>query len=172
LTAPAGTEQRNTAGTRLGWKIDTRAHGGYVVAPGSALSAPAGGRYRLLDASKPLAVPPWLLQRLSPPPLPPQRPVAVAVPGDRRSTYLGAALAQEADRVLTAQSKGQSRNHALYLAAVALGQLVAGGAITAERVEGGLQQAGVAAGLEPGEILPTIRSGLRAGANRPRQVSA
>src|SRR5690606_18675731 len=38
FTAPDGVQLRNTAGERgngLGWKIDTRAWGGYVVAPGS-----------------------------------------------------------------------------------------------------------------------------------------
>ena len=39
--APAEDERlRNTAGT-LGWKVDTRAHGGYVVAPGSVVDGRA-----------------------------------------------------------------------------------------------------------------------------------
>jgi hypothetical protein len=44
---PAGTALRNTSGDRgrgLGWKIDTRAHGGYVVAAGSVVPA---GTYRV-----------------------------------------------------------------------------------------------------------------------------
>ena len=40
---PAGPALRNTAG-RLGWKIDTRGHGGFVVATGSLRR---DGRYRI-----------------------------------------------------------------------------------------------------------------------------
>ncbi|MDT7706430.1 MAG: hypothetical protein QOG20_2037 [Pseudonocardiales bacterium] len=70
--APSGVELRNTAGL-LGWKIDTRAHGGYVVAPGSTTSASA---YTVTDG-RPVAELPgclpgwlagWLLQRLRPAP--------------------------------------------------------------------------------------------------------
>ncbi len=37
---PIGPELRNTTGERggLGWKVDTRAHGGYVVAAGSTVA--------------------------------------------------------------------------------------------------------------------------------------
>jgi hypothetical protein len=58
--APSGVELRNTAGL-LGWKIDTRAHGGYVVAPGSTTSASA---YTVTDgrpvAELPGCLPGWL----------------------------------------------------------------------------------------------------------------
>src|SRR5690606_4438245 len=45
FTAPTGPELRNTAGA-LGWKIDTRAHGGYVVGAGSTID---GNRYTVVD---------------------------------------------------------------------------------------------------------------------------
>src|SRR5699024_7772308 len=41
FTTPEGVELRNTEGERgrgLGWKVDTRAAGGYVLAPGSITS--------------------------------------------------------------------------------------------------------------------------------------
>jgi hypothetical protein len=38
FTTPAGVQLRNSAG-RLGWLIDTRAHGGYGSAPGRACTA-------------------------------------------------------------------------------------------------------------------------------------
>lgn len=50
--APEGAELRNTCG-RLGWRIDTRAHGGYVLAAGSRLSGPAGARYEVLRDQAP-----------------------------------------------------------------------------------------------------------------------
>jgi hypothetical protein len=167
-TAPEGAALRNTAGA-LGWKVDTRAHGGYVVAAGSRLARPAGGTYRRLRDLPPALLPPGLFQRLRPRPLPPQRPTPVPVDHGRVSNYLREALDREAGRVLAAP-KG-TRNQALYYAAVALGQLVAGGALTAEQVTGVLEHAGARAGLLAWEIPHTIASGLRAGAKRPRQVA-
>jgi hypothetical protein len=169
FAAPAGSGLRNTAGTALGWKIDTRAHGGYVVAAGSALTSPASGSYAVLRDREPALLPPWMFQHLAGPPLPPQRPMPVPVEDVRVSTYLRAALDHEAARVLAAP-QGR-RNHALYTAAVALGQLVAGGALTAEQVVGVLEHAAQAAGLTSQEVPRTIASGLRAGARRPREVS-
>ena len=49
FTAPPGVRLGNTAGELgrgLGWLIDTRGHGGYVVAPGSVVDLP--GRHRPL----------------------------------------------------------------------------------------------------------------------------
>jgi Bifunctional DNA primase/polymerase, N-terminal len=172
--APDGPELRNTEGDKgngLGWLIDTRAHGGYVVGPGSLVDLPDGtGPYEVIHNAAPAPLPPWLFQRLSPPPLPPQRPVNVTVPDGRESAYLRAALQREAERVATAPH-GQ-RNRALYLAAVALGQLAAGGALTEHEVTSLLEQRGVTAGLTATECRHTIASGLRAGAKRPRTVAA
>ncbi|MDI1465047.1 DNA primase, partial [Catellatospora sp. KI3] len=56
--------------------------------------------------------------------------------------------------------------------AVALGQLVAGGALREQDVEGLLTQAAFSIGLRPMETARTIASGLRAGARRPRTVAA
>jgi hypothetical protein len=57
-------------------------------------------------------------------------------------------------------------------AAVALGQLVAGGALTTEQVTSVLEHAGHQVGQTPREIPRTIASGLTAGAKRPRQVTS
>jgi hypothetical protein len=165
---PADSRLRNTAGS-LGWKVDTRAHGGYVVAAGSALAGPAGGTYRRLRDLEPVPLPPAVFQRLSAPPLPPQRPTPVPVVDGRVSNYLRVALDREAARVRTAPQG--TRNRALYLAAVALGQLATGGALPAEHVRGLLEHAAMTVGLAPLETRRTITSGLRAGAKRPRQVA-
>jgi bifunctional DNA primase/polymerase-like protein len=62
----AGVALRNTEGDRgrgLGWKVDTRAHGGYVVAAGSVV---AGRTYWALDDRDPIPLPVWLAERLAP----------------------------------------------------------------------------------------------------------
>jgi hypothetical protein len=54
-TAPVGAVLRNTQGV-IGWKIDTRAHGGYVVAPGCPVFP---GGYELIDDQDPAELPGW-----------------------------------------------------------------------------------------------------------------
>ncbi|MEV4411411.1 bifunctional DNA primase/polymerase [Catellatospora sp. NPDC049609] len=163
---PAGPELRNTQG-RLGPLIDTRAHGGYVVGPGSVVA----GRTYPVAADLPVAgLPAWLAIALAPAPLPEQAPVVVELGADRAGRYVAAAIDAQV-RHLEQAAKG-TRNHALYTSAVALGQLVAGGAIRADQVEGLLTQAAHRIGLRPMETARTIASGLRAGAVRPRTVAA
>ncbi|GAB3990680.1 hypothetical protein GCM10029978_119440 [Actinoallomurus acanthiterrae] len=170
FTAPEGTRLGNTQGD-LGWLIDTRAHGGYVLAAGSVVD----GRPYVLESDRPPApLPAWLFQRLSRPAPPPVGPVTIAPGTGRRSAYLRAALAREVERV-TGAAEG-CRNAALYTAAVALGQLVAGGALSAAEVETLLEQAAAAhvtaRAYTPAEARNTIASGLRAGAKRPRTLAA
>jgi hypothetical protein len=163
-----GPELRNTA-AKLGWKIDTRAAGGYVVGAGSVV---AGRPYAAVrDAAPVNSLPAWLLTLLRPAPLPPQRPVVVPIAAtDRRTAYLRKAVDAEVARV-TGSPAGQ-HNTALYRAAVALGQLVAGGELGEAEVFGWLSEAAERVGQRPREIPATIASGLRAGAKRPRTVAA
>jgi hypothetical protein len=162
-------ELRNTAGL-LGWKIDTRGHGGYVVAAGSVTTA---GRYRLIDERPPVPLPSWLLQRLraTPPPATPSGPLRTRHPG-RRGCYLAAALRAETARVQEALPT--RRNACLYIASVALGQLVAGGSLAESDARAVLIGAAArhialrAYGRRQAE--QTITSGLRAGAKRPRRI--
>lgn len=170
--APAGVELRNTAGEAgngLGWLIDTRAHGGYVVAPGSRTPH---GRYLLTDDRDPAELPTWLLQRLQPAPLP-TAPTAPARTGrGRAAAYLEAALRAETARVIDAPA-GQ-RNARLYVAAVALGQLVAGGALPDDQARAALRDAAARhvaiRAYSAYQAEQTITSGLRAGARRPRSI--
>jgi len=166
FTAAINCQLRNTSGL-LGWKVDTRATGGYVVAAGSTV---AGRPYTVVHEADPAPLPDWLATLLQPPPLPPQKPVAVPLATDRRSTYLRAAVTAELDRVVSSPPNGH--NNALYLASVALGQLVAGGALDETEVTGWLAEAALQVGQGPGEALRTIRSGLHAGTKRPRTVAA
>ncbi|MEU7990546.1 bifunctional DNA primase/polymerase [Streptosporangium canum] len=173
-TAPEGATLGNTQGedgNGLGWLIDTRGAGGYVVGPGSFVALPDGtGTYDVIHAAAPAPLPEWLAERLRPAPLPPQRPVAVPLAVDRRGSYLSAAITAELDRVTTSPPDGH--NTALYRASVALGQLIAGGTLAEAEVTGWLAGAAAQVGQRPGEASRTIASGLRAGANRPRSVPA
>jgi hypothetical protein len=170
FAAPAGVELRNTSGDKgrgLGWCIDTRAHGGYVVAAGSIVD---GRRYEVIEDCDPAPLPAWLTERLRPAALPPQRPVVVPLATDRRTAFLRAAVEGELERVTSSPPHGH--NTALYHASVALGQLVAGGALDEAGVVSWLVDAAAKVGQKPGETQRTIRSGLRAGAKRPRSIAA
>lgn len=164
---PDGPSLRNTAG-RLGWLIDTRATGGYVVGAGSRI---AGRSYRpILDL--PVApLPGWISTLLAnddgqPAPTTRQPFGAVKHP----SRYAATALGAELDRVLAARPG--SRNHTLNQAAFALGRLAATGFLPAGLAGEALAQAAKAIGLPAGEAAATIRSGLIAGARNPRELAA
>lgn len=160
-----GPNLRNTAGT-LGPMVDTRAHGGYVVAAGSTV---ADRPYTLDLDTGPALLPAWLAGLLTPAPLPPQRPVVVELPGGRERAYVRAAVERECASVTGAPDH---HNDALYLASVALGQLVAGGSLSTDEASTALEHAGLSAGLRHRAVLATIASGFRAGARRPRTVAA
>jgi hypothetical protein len=173
FTAPAGVELRNTGGDRgrgLGWKVDTRAWGGHVAAAGSVVD---GRAYTVADDRDPRPLPQWLCKRLAPPPKPVVPAAPVSRVHGRREAFLAAAVRGEAERVTSAVS---DRNWALYHASVALGQLVAGGALTEQDVTAALLDAAAAhiatGAYSENQARLTIASGLRAGAKRPRQVAA
>ena len=91
----------------------------------------------------------------------------------RRARYLAAAIEAETARVHDAPA-GQ-RNACLYVAAVALGQLVAGGALPEPGARAALLSAAgrhLALGAySPRQANQTITSGLRAGSRRPRTIA-
>jgi hypothetical protein len=167
--APEGERLRNTQGS-VGWKVDTRAHGGYVVAAGSIVD---GRTYTYLSTQEPAPLPGWLLDELRPAPLPPPPTRPVSVGHGRRARYVDAAVRLECARVEGAPD--HQRNAALFAAATALGQLVAGGALSAEEHERVLLTAAgrhIAVGAySDRQARNTIRSGLRHGATRPREVA-
>jgi hypothetical protein len=166
-TAPEGVRLRNSAGTALGWKVDTRAHGGFIVAPGSIVH---GTPYTTIVDTAPMPLPGWLCDRLAaPPPPPPAGPVNVR----HQSAYVDAAVRDSQARVRATKA---NRNAALYGAAVSLGQLVAGGQLS-ERQHAEALMAAADAHINAGaysarQAAQTITSGLRAGMRNPRQVAA
>ena len=164
-----GVRLRNTAGT-IGWLVDTRAHGGYVVAPPTTIGSSS---YESTDDRPPAPLPWFLLDLLGT-----QRHTApAAVPKrldarhDRVPAYVAAAVNGEVAKVTEAMP-GQ-HNHTLFCAAIALGQLVAGGALAEHTAYDALTEAAhvlMAGGCRctPGEVDSTIRSGFATGSRNPR----
>jgi DNA polymerase-1 len=180
FTAPPGVRLGNTKGRRgLGWCIDTRAHGGYVVAAGSHVDLPDGtGTYRIVNDVEPTPLPSWLAQALTPRrsrpaaqvPAPAEMDARLAELGaDRISRYAHTALRNEVQTVLDAQPG--SRNDNLFHAAIHLGQLVGAGILPDDLVDEALHDAGRAVGLGSHEAAATIRSGLARGAREPRRIA-
>ncbi|MFD3438809.1 bifunctional DNA primase/polymerase [Streptomyces sp. NPDC058685] len=152
FTAPAGTRLGNTAG-RLGRLIDTRAWGGYVVAPGSTTPA---GPYAVVHDTAPTPLPDWLYASLTPRQA---RRGLMAVPASSRaSRYATAALRAETATVRDAPHG--ERDATLLAGARALGRFVAWGDLPRDVVEEALQSAGECAGLSERQCRSTVRSGL------------
>ncbi len=164
--APATPRLPCTIG-RLGDGIDTRAHGGYVIAPGSRTRH---GHYTVI-ADHPVAELPTELVTLltPPPPAPASRLPATATHPD---AYLAAILAGEAHRVATARL--HFRNHTLFRAALVLGRLVAADEISEHHAHRVLSDAAAGhvgvEGFTSGEADRTIANGLRYSRSRPRHL--
>ncbi|MGX9921918.1 bifunctional DNA primase/polymerase [Streptomyces sp. NPDC002248] len=152
--APLAAHLHNTAGT-LAPLVDTRAWGGYVVAPGSVLPT---GQYESVAPFALRPLPPWLRGVLMPPHPCEQDRAATTGRQVYGSAYARAALDGEGANVRTAREG--TRNATLLRAARALGRLVAAGDLTRPAVETALQGAGEAAGLGAAECAATIRSAL------------
>ncbi|MFF2641049.1 bifunctional DNA primase/polymerase [Streptomyces niveus] len=152
FTAPTGARLTNTAG-RLHRKIDTRAWGGYVVAPGSTTPA---GNYTVIDPAPVAPLPDWLHKPLTPRQVP--RALTAAPTPSKGSAYATAALRAETANVANA---GEGvRNFTLLRAARALGRFVASGELDRGEVQEALKGGGLAAGLRESECTPVITSAL------------
>jgi hypothetical protein len=151
----AGGPWRNTSG-RIGWHIDTRAAGGYVVAAGSFV----GGRpYTVVHDRPPIVLPDWLADLLSPPSVP--DPAVAPTQAPKGRGYVERAVEAEVARVLDAPH-GQ-RNAVLNRAAWNLARHVASGLVAREAVEEALCAAGIAAGGQtPAGVAATVRSAIGA----------
>ena len=160
---PSEVDLRNTAG-QLGWHVDTRGTGGYVVGPGSVVN---GRRYRLTVNAPPVPLPGWLLKELLPKPHARASPVVLP----RSSAYVEAVLRGEAERV--EQAVVGTRNHTLFRAAARLGGFVAQGLVAEDVVISVLEQACSGhVDFADREVARTIASGLRhAARNAPSSAS-
>lgn len=164
---PAGVLLRNTQGS-IGARIDTRAAGGYVVAPGSIL--PAGG-YGLADDTDPAVLPAWLVQVLTErrsPTISGRAEKSITTP----SAWVSAALDRECHAVRTAP-RGR-HNSTLNAAAYALGQLVGAGALDYDHAHHELTSAagflvGADCDCTHTDTTRVITAALAAGAANPRR---
>jgi hypothetical protein len=157
---------RNSAGA-VGSHIDVRADGGYVVGAGSRI----GGRaYSARGRRAPAPLPSWLAQLVRDSYVPPAVPAPRLPITDRAQdrAYAMAALRAETERV--AAARPGTRNVTLNRAAFSLGQLVAAGLIPPLPVITSLIDAARYAGLPEDEAIRTARSGLEAGARKPRAL--
>ncbi|MFD8550375.1 bifunctional DNA primase/polymerase [Streptomyces fradiae] len=151
--APAGVRLRNTARS-LAPLVDTRAWGGYVVAPGSTIH---GGAYVVVDDRPVLELPAWLHDMLQAP----SKPTATVFrPVAHRDVSRVAQVALERETAAVAATLEGGRNAALLRGARAVGRFVAWGDLPRHVAEEAFQEAGEAAGLPPAECRTTIRSAL------------
>ncbi|MFC8920268.1 bifunctional DNA primase/polymerase [Streptomyces sp. WAC05374] len=166
-------------GRALAWQVDVRAHGGYIVAPGT--TTPAGTYTPVGPVREPAPLPNWLAHELdrtghlppahvpAPRPVPPRARQAVIAAGGGRHAA-GRALATVLGEVAAcaAVPEGAAFSAKLNRAAYTAGGLVAAGHLTAGDAEQALRQAAEQA--RPGQERrygAIIRSGLNAGSLRP-----
>jgi len=168
----------NTAG-KAGPGIDTRAHGGYVVAPPTTTTI---GSYWIVDDHPPVDLPDWFSPLITVAPRAADRPTAPAPPrstsrhplelAGRTNRYVASAIASEQQRIVAAP-EGQ-RNHTLFTASIAVGQLVGAHVVDqteAEQLLTDAAQAHVSVGAYSStQAQQTIASGLRRGMTEPRQL--
>lgn len=165
--APVGVELRNTAGT-VGWRIDSRAHGGYVVGAGSTRPE---GSYRVMHDGPVAELPGWLVGALTPPP--PAPSPALELPAVRAGAYVRVIVAGEARQVAGARTG--ARHRTLLKAARTLGRLVGAGELAeADAWRALLDAAGGHVGVDgctAAEIRRTIGDGLAFGKRLPRRIT-
>jgi hypothetical protein len=162
---PEGLELRNTQ-SGLGWKIDTRGHGGFVVGAGSVRKE---GMYRVYRHGKVAPLPAWLAQALTPPPPPPAEPLQLS--WTRAGAYVRAIIDSEAADLAAAQTG--SRHEARLKAARTLGRLVGGGELEEQTAREILLDA-AAGHIGPDtterEVLRDIEDGIAYGRKLPRSI--
>lgn len=150
--APQGECPRNSA-SKLAPYVDVRGEGGQVVVPPS-LHPVEPEDYRWAALGEPA---PWPVVQID------MSALATAAAG---LGYAQTALVREAAQVRVAPEG--ARNDTLNKAAFNLGQLVAGGQLSADAVRAELVPAALIAGLPEREALATVANGLAGGAKSPR----
>ncbi|MCC9311955.1 bifunctional DNA primase/polymerase [Kitasatospora sp. RB6PN24] len=170
----------SSTGRALAWQVDIRAHGGYIVAPGTITDT---GIYQPVGACRtPAPLPQWLAAELARTGhLPSSQPPAPtpAVPSRARQAVLAAGgTDRPAERALATVlaavadcgrvPQGAAFTDTLNRAAFTVGGLVAGGYLDADQARQRLLETAVHA--RPGQVRrceQIIRAGMSAGLARP-----
>ncbi|WP_316528143.1 bifunctional DNA primase/polymerase [Kitasatospora brasiliensis] len=175
----------SSAGRALAWQVDVRAHGGYIVAPGTVTAV---GTYTVLPGARtPAPLPDWLGEELVRTGHLKDRPgrqsvPQAAVPDRARQAVVAAGGGKKgAERVLdtvlqdvtacAGTPEGAGFTGKLNRAAYTLGGLVSAGHLThddAERLL--LDAARTARPAQDRQNFAVIRSGLAAGSRQPLHV--
>jgi len=165
FSAPPDVDIRNTIGT-LGWRIDSRAAGGYIVGAGSVRP---DGRYTAANRAPVLPLPMFLTRQLEPPP-PSARSVGT-VATEHHAAYIQAAITGEVANVETAQTG--YRRKAVLRAAGALGSFreLDEHTITTVLTAAARRCTGEHP-LGDREVANAIRDGIAYGRARPRERRA
>lgn len=141
---------------RLAPHIDTRAWGGYIVAPGSTTDQ---GAYKVSEAAPVAALPEWLAVLLTESAKPAAAPVPTRVWDGTKAART--ALERECAVVRAANEGGpDGRNSTLYRSTCKVARFVAWGHISRHTVEEAIQAAGESTGLPAAECRTTIRSAM------------
>ncbi|WP_232213019.1 bifunctional DNA primase/polymerase [Saccharomonospora saliphila] len=164
---PENLALRSTV-ARLGWRIDSRGAGGYIVAAGSVR---AEGYYRPMHRAPIAALPPWLATRLAPPP----RMTPTTITSHARHTGAYITRIVQAESATVAHARTGTRHRTLLHAAVTLGRLVAGGELAEHDARAALHNAAATHlghhGWTTAEAERTVTDGLAYGARRPRRLA-
>ncbi|MFF0465736.1 bifunctional DNA primase/polymerase [Streptomyces mexicanus] len=173
----------SSTGRALAWQVDVRAHGSYIIAPGTTTRS---GTYTPIgDCRRPAPLPQWLAQELertghlpaqtSPAarPVPPRaRQAILSAGGGRGQTEQTLATVLAPVQACGQVAEGAGFSDALNRAAYTLGGLIAAGRLPQPEAEQALRDTAIAA--RPGQdrrIDQIIRSGLAAGLKRPLYAS-
>lgn len=155
--------------------VDTRADGGYIIAPGSIMAD--GRAYRWVDwehdGLPPIApAPAWLLDMLKAKPAPEHTGSYTPSEGDNER-YVEAAIKGEIDALVSTRA---GRNQAINQTAFSLGTLVGAGVLSRLEAEAHIMAAAHANGYvaKDGEraARQTMKSGMDSGIKSPRQIQA
>lgn len=158
--------------------VDTRATGGYIIAPGSVMGD--GRRYEWIDADgkpyQPVGMPhfapapAWLLDLLKAKPAPEYTGTYTPPEGDH-DKYVEAAIRGEMDALVATRA---GRNQAINQAAFSLGTLVGAGVLSRSDAEAHIMAAAHANGYvaKDGERVArqTMKSGMDSGVKSPRRI--
>ncbi len=151
---------------------DIRGDGGIIPAPGSIHFT--GYEYTLIRDLPIAEAPAWLLEELRPKPreIAPYSPINIGTDDRLVRAYVEASIAKELSILERTQT---GRNLQLFRSASALGSLVGAGVLTEAQAQAELERAATANGYMQKDghnaALSTIRSGLQAGKEQPRDLS-